>query len=513
MATRFGLPPSATPIGDTTTVLDIADRDSQDDYFFPIDSKNTPFSAIDKLYNNTSISIQDYVHKGTADWGGSLAFNPDTKQSGDLIQGMTLEFKVGHWYSDEAVANLESGKWIIPNLPQNDPWGYVNGLGSAILAKIEITAGDQTLSKIDGDYAQVSLASSSNVNSGIGYAASGIGYISGGSAGVGTPSVNPISANRPFITPDGGYQVLLPLIGGGTGTDSSTKEALPLMACAPGSIQVNIILRPFTEAVRKLTGTKTSPMDSPLGQYTTFKDTTTGALITQQNALTPPPFRDFRLVTFGQLAAGPTRELYLRKPVEQMMQFSQVFRFTEPLKYSVTKRQYGEDTVDVVLPLELNYPTKEIFFVFKRTSIIMNNEWTNYSTSPSWTGQTFAPWLRYGSIYINGQLVDQGDGEWWQSNYAQHHNGGISAYNNFVYGYVFARKPDQHQPTGYVNMSKATSVRLNLSVNVPASVRPYSGNVDNFPEGTDQGWEVNVYTTYYNWVRFENGLIQKLYAD
>jgi hypothetical protein len=511
MATRFNLPPSATPIGDTTTVIDIASRDSQDGYFFPIGTTNTPFSALDKLFNTTSITIQDYVHQGAADWGGYVSFTPDTKQSGDLIQGITMEFQVGHWYTDEAVANLQSGKWIVD--PTSESWGYINGLGSAIIEKVEITAGDQTLSQITGDYAQVSLASSSNTNTAIGYAATGIGLIAGGSNGTGTPGTNPISENKPFITADGIYQVLLPIIGGGTGTDSSTKEALPLMSCGEGSIRINIKLREFTDAVRKFNGTKTSPMDSPLGQFTTFRDTTTGALITQQNATQPPPFRDFRLVTFGQLTSGPQRELYLRKPVEQLMQFSQSFRFSEPLKYAVTKTQYGEDTIDISLPLELNYPTKEIFFVFKRTSIIMNNEWTNYTPAPGWSGLSPAPWLRYGSLYINGILLDQGDGDWWLTNYAQHHNGGLTAYNNFVYGYTFARTPDQHQPSGYVNMSKATSVRLKLTVNVPPSILPYSPNVPNFPEGTNQGWEVNVYTVYYNWVRFENGLVQKLYAD
>lgn len=519
MATRFSLPPSATPIGDITTVLDIASRDGQDDYFFPIDTQNTQFSALDKLYNTTSISIQDYVHKGSADWGGYLTFNPDTKQSGDLIQGMTIEFKVSHWYSEEALANLEAGTWIVDPATQQEIWSYVNGLGNAMIESIEITAGDQTLSKIGGEFAQVSLASSSNANTAAGYAAGGIGYLSGAEFGVYTPQSNPISKNKPFQTPDGAYQVLVPLIGGGTGTDSSTKEALPLMSCAEGTVQVNIKLRPFTEAVQRFGGTKSSPMDSPLGKFTTFQVVATGATVTQQNSIIQPPFRDFRLVTFGQLTSGPQRELYLRKPVENMMQFSQVFKFSEPLKYSATKKQYGEDTIDITLPLELNYPTKELMFVFKRNSIIMNNEWNNFSPKPSWAQTTaqFAPWLRYGSIYINGQLVDQGDGEWWQSNYAKHHNGGISTYNNYVYGYSFARTPDQHQPSGYVNMSKATSVRLNLTVNVPPPVAPLAvtvgTDIDNFPQGTDQGWEVTVYSVYYNWVRFENGLVQKLFAD
>jgi Large eukaryotic DNA virus major capsid protein/Major capsid protein N-terminus len=519
MATRPSLPPSATPIGDYTTVLDIAERDSQTDYFFPINTKNTQFSALDKLYNTTSISIQDYVHKGSADWGGKLSFNPDTKQSGDLIQGITLEFKVSHWYSAEAISKLESGEWIIAPAVQQELWGYVNGLGNAMIESIEITAGDQTLSKISGEFAQVSLSSSSNANTAVGYAATGIGYLPGAEFGVYTPQTNPINKNKPFQTPGGAYQILLPLLGGGTGTDSSMKEALPLMAMAEGTVQINITLRPFEQAVQKFDGTKSSPMDSPLGKFTTFEVVATGALVTQQNATQPPPFRDFRLITFGQLTSGPQRELYLRKPVENLMQFSQAFKFSEPLKYSVAKTQYGEDTVDITLPLELNYPTKEIMFVFKRNSIIMNNEWNNFTPKPSWAQTTaqFLPWLRYGSIYINGQLVDQGDGEWWRTNFANHHNGGISSYNNFVYGYVFARNPDQHQPSGYVNMSKATSVRLNLTVNVPPPVAPLATSVGTdinaFPEGTNQGWEVNVYSVYYNWVRFENGMAQKLFAD
>lgn len=515
MATRPNLPPSATPIGDYTTVLDIAARDSQTDYFFPIDTKNTQFSNVDKLYNETTLVIQDYVHQGAADWGGKLSFTPDTKQSGDLIQGITFEFKLGHWYSEEALSKLESGEWVVSN--QTEPWTYINGLGNALIESVEITAGDQTLSKISGEFAQVSLSSSSNANTAAGYAATGIGYLPGaGAYGAYTPQSNPINVNKPFQTPGGNYQILLPLLGGGTGTDSSTKEALPLMSCAQGTIRVNITLRPFEQGVQKFRGTKTNPMDSPLGKFTTFEVVATGALITQQNAIQAPPLQDVKLVTFGQLTSGPQRELYLRKPVENLMQFSQTFKFSEPLKYSVNKVQYGEDTIEINLPLELNYPTKEIMFIFKRNAIIMNNEWNNFTPKPAFIPNTnqVQPWLRYGSIYINGQLVDQGDGEWWRTNFANHHNGGISTYNNYVYGYVFARNPDQHQPTGYVNMSKATSVRLNLTVNVPAPIPPLAGNViENFPEGTNQGWEVTVYSIYYNWVRFENGLVQKLFAD
>ena len=58
-------------------------------------------------------------------------------------------------------------------------------------------------------------------------------------------------------------------------------------------------------------------------------------------------------------------------------------------------------------------------------------------------------------------------------------------------------------------MSRVASVRLDLRVNVPKAVSVPGG----FDVDVGQGWEVFVYAIHLNWLRFENGLCQKMFED
>ena len=73
-------------------------------------------------------------------------------------------------------------------------------------------------------------------------------------------------------------------------------------------------------------------------------------------------------------------------------------------------------------------------------------------------------------------------------------------YNKYIYGYPFARNPGEHQPSGTLNASRVQSLRLTLTVQVPTSLY-------------DTSWEVKVYCIGLNWLRFENGIANKLFTD
>ena len=105
--------------------------------------------------------------------------------------------------------------------------------------------------------------------------------------------------------------------------------------------------------------------------------------------------------------------------------------------------------------------------------------------------------------------MDQAEGDWWRNGIARVHRGGWSAWANGVYGYSFAMDPDSHQPSGSANLSRASSIRLDLKVRVPSAVAVPPG----FDEEVAQGWEVFVYAIHLNWLRFENGICQKMFGD
>ena len=63
-------------------------------------------------------------------------------------------------------------------------------------------------------------------------------------------------------------------------------------------------------------------------------------------------------------------------------------------------------------------------------------------------------------------------------------------------------------------MSRTTSVTLNLKVNTPIakdlSTLSPSCTFDPITVG---GWEVFVYAIHYNWLRFENGICNRIFTD
>jgi hypothetical protein len=512
---------STRPIGDITTLLDLVSRDSQDDYFFPEDTKNSQFNAENEIYHPTANNVYEIVHKGTADWGGRLTFELDSLSAGDMLQGLILQIRLGHWYNARTISNLLKGNWIYagPDGSGNQAWTYVNSLGTCLIEYAEFEVGDQTIERITGEYIQTHLSLNTTASSLIGVTIDGLGR--GTIADLATQNTeHGFTPNRPWPTQDGQYYCILPFFF----MRNRYSEAFPLLSCAEGSVRVHVKLRPFNEMVRACwskdfpTNTfinqRTSCTDTPLNSEVTFITDISDSILTttQPTAQYPPPFEDFRIVATTTLCTGNIRSKYLRSPFSNLTQFVQLFKFDEPLKYLVSKTNPNQDYVDIQIPLELNHPTKEIVWVFRRKAALINNEWWNFSpeVETQWAlGREIRPWLRHATLRVNGQIVENADGEWWRWNIANKHRGGIVSYSNHVYGYSFARYPDDHQPSGFANMSRAHSVTLNMSVNVPIPVVPPPG----FDIVTAQGWELHLYAVHYNWLRFQNGMCQKVYAD
>jgi hypothetical protein len=291
----------------------------------------------------------------------------------------------------------------------------------------------------------------------------------------------------------------------------SKQEVFPLLSCNEGNVRIDIKLRSFTDMIRKYSGYRTTCDDSPLNKTVQFKQVLTNAPIVTQTASQPPPFRDFRIITGCSLITGSLRDKFLRKPFEQMVKLVQLFTFEEPLKYIVNKT--NKDFVEVQLPLELNHPVAEVIWFLRRKAVQINNEWANFSPAISLESsptKMYPPWINHATIRINGSELISAPGDWFREHIARKHQGGLSMYQTHMYGYSFAEYPTDHQPSGTANMSKATSVTLNLRVNPPI-VQPLPNDCLFDPIITG-GWEVLVYVLHYNWLRFENGICNKLFS-
>jgi hypothetical protein len=149
--------------------------------------------------------------------------------------------------------------------------------------------------------------------------------------------------------------------------------------------------------------------------------------------------------------------------------------------------------------------------------VLVNNEWTNFTpalgleTDPT---KIYPAWLEHATIRLNGMELISAEGNWFREHIASVHKGGIISYNSYMYGYSFARYPEEHQPSGTANMSRTTSVTLNMRVRTPiAKDLATLPTPCVFDPATVGGWEVFVFAIHMNWLRFENGICNRLFTD
>jgi len=494
---------STRPRGDVTTVLDLASRNAQDDYFFPIDSANSWFHRAPYRSYPATMTHQEFAHKGAANWGGRLTFELGALQAGDLIQSLGFQIRLGHWYNQQVLCNLATGNYVVD--PSSSPWTYINCLGTCIIKYAEFEVGDQTIERIDGEFVKAYSALLPDANMLFGFSTDGYGITSPANVANNTGSMNP---NRPFPNQDGVYFCLLPFFFMRT----RQKEVFPLVACAEGSVRVHVQLRDFADCVRSSQGYRESCISTPLGLTTNFLIPSQDTSASFVNASLVPPLQDFRVLTYTALVSETIRSAYIHKPFEQLTKFVTNFYFDEPYKYLTSKTNANSDTIEISLPLELNHPTQEIVWVFRRKATSINNEWANYTPIVETQYNPISvpmAWLEYATLRVNGMVVEQAPGEWWRQSISNHHRGGWNSWASYLYGYSFAITPDDHQPSGSINMSRSSSVRLDLRVKVPKAAAVPKG----FDADVGQGWEVFVYAVHLNWLRFENGICQKLFEN
>jgi hypothetical protein len=380
---------------------------------------------------------------------------------------------------------------------QGDQWFYANSLGTVILERAEMEVGDQTIEIVDGDFLNVSSLLFQDLNSQFGLATDGLGRQP-------LSSLLHSSLSRPFPTTSRTLFIPLPFFF----SRVKLQEAFPVLACKEGSIRIHVQLRPFKECVRIITGRRVACDDTPLGRTFLISDT----IKTPSHPLPKavqikaydniPQFKNIQLITYSAHTDGSIRNKILRNPFEILTRNVTTFHFAEPLKYAVNKTT--ADTIQVLLPLELNHPVEEIIWFVRRKSVENNNEWTNYSAVTSYEyDATFNPTkslLQSATIQFNGVDIVRAEEQWFRQHIALRHKGGIAAYENFIYGYSFSSTPGRHQPAGTANASRLQSIRLGLNIVPPGG-------------GLEQDWEVKVFVLALQWLRFQDGMTNKMYTD
>jgi hypothetical protein len=485
------------PRGGATTLIDLVTRDDQDYNFFPTTASITRFTRDEGVRTVPfSTVFREFTFKGPAEFGQTFIFDLNHTASGDLLQGLYMQIRLGDWLPNIVRERLRIG--LSEFQDNNKSWTYSNALGSIILKEATLEVDDQVLEKITGDACNVVSRLFPDLNTSIGL-----------SEALGRQTIAQVKAwTGEMLVPTEDAWITVPL------TFSMLRERLtatfPLVACREGTVRIRLTLKSFSEIVRSNSGSRANCDDTPLNKTWQLNDLrfiNRGKIpYTVEPVAVPPMMRQIQLLSHGIFLDGSYREALLRQPFERPFREIQQFDFTEPLKYVVNKS--GSDSITVQLPLEANQPIEEIvWFLRRKAAITVNNDWINYSAvlekdyDPVFS--PLEPLLISAKLQGNGMDIVSQDEAWFRSHIARAHKGGRTPYDSFVYGYSFARNPGEHNPTGSINASRLSTLRLTLEVKPP------------LPTATtaDTEWEVRVFVFAFQWLRFENGQCNKLFID
>ncbi len=616
---------STRPKGNIKTVLDLAERDGQDDFFTPLTAELSWFHRNPVRTIPFTPTIQTFPYRGPAAFGSTIVVDIKSQEVGDLLHFIGVQIQLGSWIKSTNLFSFFSGEYKFTN--RDEAWTWANAIGTILVDNAYLQIGDTVIETVDSVGAAIFFSLFPNINEQIGTGTDAFGTYARKS------DINP---DRPFSVEDGKILCVLPF----WFSRSRYTESLPLVSCNEGSIKFYITFRPFDQVVRQCRGFRNSCTSVPLGltipvavqpnvynslqsarlntnsyyntadqtyavpilspafmrqtiplqdpvstlkiglsvadyktvayleliiesefvmnlstitfysQQETFKTFTytlpNGGIIATKTAsivlndlritstapltltfskvevlnagvstitteVLPPAFQNIEIMTYSSLVDGDYRDKIMRQPYEMLYRNAQAFHFDEPLKYATIKPNSTVDNVTVNLSLECNGPCEEIIWVIRRKGVVVNNDWVNFGPQlemQEMTDRYALPLLESASIWINGIPFIEQTGDWFRNHIAEKHKGGIVAYNRYIYGYTFARTPGKHQPTGTVNMSRASSVQLRLTVRAPQPATLPGG----FAADLANSWEVHAYCLTLNWLRFQNGIANRMFS-
>jgi Large eukaryotic DNA virus major capsid protein/Major capsid protein N-terminus len=480
------------PSGQITTLLDLTPRDIQDNAYFPLKTDTSWFSRDSDRRTTPFVPIlQEFQLRGPAEFGQRFTFDIASQTSGDLLLGASLQLQLTSWFDITTVLNLQSGNYTYSNA--QTAWQYANALGAILIQSAELEVDGDTIEQIDGDFTYVcQLFTDANMQ---------FGLASDHIASTHIPNLLTWPSYRVFPTEDGYIHCILPFFF--QRGFSQLKESLPLISCREGTVRINITLRPFNEVIRQVRGYRDSCTSTPLNQIINILKVSPpfNKVIPTQTSITAPLLENVRLLTMGAILDGNVRTAMLRQPYEILHREVQIFPFEEPLKYVITKSS-SSSIIRVQLPIEANHPIEELIWFIRRKDVANNNEWTNYSSViESSYDPIFSPpqsLLISAAIQANGITLVEAEEQYFRTMIAKHHKSGQTSASSFIYGYPFGRTLGDHQPSGTMNASRLQNLRLVLDI------RPPTGGV---------AWEVKVFSINLNWLRFQNGILNKVFTD
>lgn len=497
---------------DIKRLVDLVDRGPEDDHFYPASTNNTIFRRNWPAYHNAVPEIVEVGYLGHAAWGSRITVPLHRKSVGDLIQWICLRLKPRSWLGADLEEKIRSGTWDYED--PSGAWMWAASLGSIAIQQVELQVGDTVVEKWGGEWMDVW----SRVWLDAGRAATWDSDIYGQ-----VPPTILHDTSRPGWTTvqptaDGYVYCWLPLA-----FLRRPQSAFPIVALGPTQeMRLHITLRPFADVVRRRARPRASPSEVPLGEVITVLDKTGPTPVPWALRLPTriPDFEDAVVMAGVVHLEDPLRSAYMRQGMEMIYDPVRHVVFDIPDK-AVASTAAG-DTVLMQLRLpELNGPVREICWFLRRKAVWGYNEWTNYGSlleddllTTLDPGSTLAipnqiPLLQSARLLVDNAVWRDEAEQWWRLEYGLAHRGGVRAAGGMLYGFVFGGAREWHaedlQPAGTVNTSRS-ELRLDLTV-LPPPAGPI-GCAEN-----PSAWEVHVFVSTAQWLRFVSGQIGNLFQD
>lgn len=146
------------------------------------------------------------------------------------------------------------------------------------------------------------------------------------------------------------------------------------------------------------------------------------------------------------------RRRFVSKPIDYLIEQVQII---EPFSIDGNK-------INVSIPLVLNNPIKELFWVFRRNNMLNTNEYFNFTSLGANQDGSLNDLMTKAVIQLDGQdRFEQRDGKYFRLIQPyKHHTANPNSF--YIYSYSFALRPEEIQPSGTLNASRFEDIRLKV---------------------------------------------------
>ena len=510
--------PKPAPVGEMKKLVSLVDRGEADSYLYPQDSKNTVFLPDFQPYYNFTQETVELPYTGSANWGQRVSFSLPFPTLGDCLSWICLRFSPNSWIPGDAIEYLlanEPKRWNYTDI--SNAWIWTSNLATAAIELVEMEVNGIVIEKWSGDWIDIWQKVYQDVSRSSGYDDSIAGtlnkVLNPGEALYANQDqsiffdnphapVDPTTINNSQLvspTEDGNVYVYFPFW-----FARRKNAAFPLVSVqGEGGVKFHITFRKFEDVIRKVIGTRECGETMLNGVLNIINKNTVMPETASYNLPANPPTLNDAILLCGFIQLdSDLRKAYIHNAHEVLMDSVINIPFNEPLKYAVNTG--GSDTITVSLPLEAaNGPVREIIWFIRRKANFKFNSRTNYGAYLEDEIDTVfkpqRPLMKKAVLRLGSVVWADQDEIWWRQRGALSHPGSSQIMSSYIYAYSFGNEPTKFGPNGTINSSRI-EMRLDLTIQPPVDV-------------DDKEWEVQVFVLAYNWMRFQNGMAERLFTD